>query len=440
MSSAPCPDEATASAAEPAPPRLRLPGRTTPTWDMELLVSAASVFALLQLPGWMDAAYFDARPRLDVYWDLFARIAWSYGKLGAMVLAGAFALHLCLRAYWIALVGMDSIFPEGVRWDALRLGPRRVRALQAWEEPMAVRIERVDNRASYVFALGLTLAMSMMFVLVLVALCYVLMAGVAWATGWRVLPDGAFWLLAAGAAPLMIAAAVDRRLGARIGEGSRAARAIDAVYAFYARLGFGRGSNPTLLLMQSHEGVGRMMAVTLGAVLVAALLAFGQMLVQRNAPGDAPGHWPAAGVGTADSVVSAHYRDQSPPASSLLPTIDSAFPEGDYLTLVVPFDPKRHPAAFAKACPQAWHAADSPPRRQALRTCAGRWLDLRLDGQPVPAHVRFHDDQRTGLASMLVVMPVGTLAAGGHELALASPPPAWRAREQAARYRIVFWR
>jgi len=33
------------------PDEPRLPGRTTPTWDMELLVPAASVFTLVQLPG-----------------------------------------------------------------------------------------------------------------------------------------------------------------------------------------------------------------------------------------------------------------------------------------------------------------------------------------------------------------------------------------------------
>ena len=39
------------------------------------------------------------------------------------VLAVTFALHLLLRAQWIALVGMDSVYPQGVRLDKLRMGP-----------------------------------------------------------------------------------------------------------------------------------------------------------------------------------------------------------------------------------------------------------------------------------------------------------------------------
>lgn len=38
----------------------RLSPDTTPTWEMELLVSGATIFGLLQLPTLIDHAYFKA--------------------------------------------------------------------------------------------------------------------------------------------------------------------------------------------------------------------------------------------------------------------------------------------------------------------------------------------------------------------------------------------
>jgi hypothetical protein len=31
----------------------KLPKHTTPTWEVELLISGVAVFAMMQLPGWM---------------------------------------------------------------------------------------------------------------------------------------------------------------------------------------------------------------------------------------------------------------------------------------------------------------------------------------------------------------------------------------------------
>jgi hypothetical protein len=425
-------------------PEPRLPGRTTPTWDMELLVSAASVFTLVQLPGWLDEFYFAARPRLDANWDVLARILYTYAKLGLLALAAAFALHLAMRAYWIALVGMDSIYPGGVLWDRLRTGPRRRALSQARAEPMPARIERIDNRASIVFALGITFAILMLVVLGVVALAYVVALALDAAFGWHwLLPDGFLVMLVAASLPYAIAFVVDRRLGDRLAPGGRVARAIDAVYAAYARVGYGAGGNPTLALLQSHVGERRISAITLAAMGVLMLVAVAQASMQQGAPavGDYA-RWPTAAPGLGDSLVAAHYRDQGAPEDPQLPSIDSAFPRGDYLTVVVPFDPRRHPAQVAQACPQAWNEPDSPARRVALRDCFARWLDLRVDGQPVPAPApRYYTDPRTGQEAIAAIVPIRGLAPGEHELRLALAPSTKRdAPAEPVAYRIAFWR
>ena len=425
------------------PSEPRLPGRTTPTWDMELLVSAASVFTLVQLPGWLDQAYFAARPRLDVAWDVLFRILYTYGKLGLVVLAAAFALHLAMRAYWIALVGMDSIYPQGVLWDRLRIGPRRRALLQAQAEPMPARIERIDNRASIVFALGITLALLMVLLLGLVLLAYALAVGLDAVFGWDwLLPEGFMLLFVVAAVPYALAYYADRSFGAKLAPGGRAARAIDAVFVLYARLGYGRDGNPTLPLLRSHVGERRMEAITLAAMLGCGLVIAAQVALLKGelAVGDYA-RWPAAAPGLDDSLVAAHYRDQGTPDDAHAPSIDSAFPRGDYLTVVVPFDPRRHPAQVARLCPRTWHGADTPARRTGLRACFSRWLGLRLDGRAVTVLPRYFADPRTGQQAIAAVVPIRDLAAGEHELRLAlAPHGSPRAPKEPSTYRIAFWR
>jgi hypothetical protein len=411
---------------------------------MELLVSAASVFTLVQLPGWLDGIYFAVQPRLDLAWNVLFRVLYTYGKLGLLALAAAFAVHVAMRAYWIALVGMDSIYPQGVLWDRLRLGPRRRALSQALAEPMPARIERIDNRASIVFALGITLALSMVVLLGLVLGAYAIAVALDWAFGWHwLLPQGFMLVFLAAALPYALAFWTDRLLGARLAPQGAIARAIDAVYRLYARLGYGRASNPTLPLLQSHLGERTTSAITVAAMLVLALFAALQSQLQEGAVaiGDYA-RWPAATPGLGDSLVAAHYRDQRATGDVLLPNIDSAFPRGDYLTVVVPFNPRRHPPQVLRACPQAWRAPDSPARRAQLRDCFAQWLQLRLDGHAVVAgSPRYYDDPRTGQQGLATIVPIRGLASGEHELRLALAPPTSKLAEaEAADYRIAFWR
>lgn len=101
----------------------QLPSDTTPTWEMELLVSGATTIGLLQLPGLLDKAYFSILNRSSEDVADLLQFLWLYSKISLITLIVTFVLHLCLRGYWVALVGMNSVYPGGVRWQNLRLGP-----------------------------------------------------------------------------------------------------------------------------------------------------------------------------------------------------------------------------------------------------------------------------------------------------------------------------
>ena len=135
-------------------------GRTAPTWEVELLISGVAVFAMLQLPGWLDDRMFALSPRLNDDWRIVVMLSYFYSKSAAVVLAVTFALHLLLRAQWIALVGMHSVYPQGVRWDRLlsKMPPYQARQARTEIPAMEQVVEAADNRATTVFGLGFALA------------------------------------------------------------------------------------------------------------------------------------------------------------------------------------------------------------------------------------------------------------------------------------------
>ena len=95
--------DAPAAAANAVPPR------TTPTWEMELLISGATIFGLLQLPELIDRAYLTTLNLSPPDYSGLINPLWMYAKFALITLVATFIAHLCLRGYWVALVGLDSV-------------------------------------------------------------------------------------------------------------------------------------------------------------------------------------------------------------------------------------------------------------------------------------------------------------------------------------------
>ena len=172
-------DTRTAPAHDPD----KLPKHTTPTWEVELLISGVAVFAMLQLPGWLDDRVFALLPRFDREVANMLETLYIYLKSAALILAITFVLHLTLRAHWIALVGMHSVFPDGVRWERLRMGPAQRTFQQQRLGTAAGTIERADNRATVVFAMGVMLGSVLVLIGIVVAVALGVTAGIQAVTG-----------------------------------------------------------------------------------------------------------------------------------------------------------------------------------------------------------------------------------------------------------------
>jgi hypothetical protein len=422
------------------PAREHVPAKTTPTWEMELLVSGATIFGLLQLPEVLDRGYFRAANMVPQdYFTLLVYPLWLYAKIAVVTLAMTFLAHLCLRGYWVALVGMNSVYPGGVRYDKLGLGPitRERLAAQPPAEHIAEAIESADNRATRVFGVGFSFAMLMLTPVLIgvVALLVALLVQAFVGEGHTPLTIGI--VVALLLLPWMLAMVLDRRFGARLSSSPTARRFIGGIAGFYGRLGFGPRNNPLVSLFASHVGRRRAGAVALAVIMPVALV------ISFTARGRLPfglfAALPAKDFFSVAASPSDFYLDRrgSPWAMVPLPHIPARVAEGPYLELFVPFVPRLHGEALPLACPDlAKHAADA----RARMDCIAGMVAIELDGVPVAVQLDAATDPDTGQVGALAMIPVGALAPGRHELSLNEPDRRALDGAPLRRYRIPFWK
>jgi hypothetical protein len=425
-------DDFPASAAVPATDAL--PPHTTPTWEVELLISGVAAFAMVQLPGWLDDAVFALRPRFDATWSGSLMILYIYAKMAAVILASTFVLHLLLRARWIALVGVLSVHPQGIRWERMRIGPvaREIEKARLGHIPDA--IERADNLATTVFAVGVSLAVVLLWVMVLAVgatAASVLFGSVG-------VPNPMLVALCILIVPYGLIQLIDRRVGARLPADSAAGRLLRGILRLYAHLGFGLQRNLGMAVLTSNLGRFRLTGLTLAVML----LALGSVMEGYDAmrhpdqvgsfalfPSDAP-----------EAIDSAHYDDMRNPARDApVPYLPSMLAKEPYLRVVVPYAPVRDEPAMRRACPTLEHLTGVVRATQAL-ACLGRLHALSLDGMPVATAYEVGNDPRTDRPALVAMLDIRALPAGRHVLTVAQPlDPEVRTPEPAVA-RIPFWR
>ncbi|MEZ5465119.1 MAG: hypothetical protein R3F22_07865 [Lysobacteraceae bacterium] len=413
---------------------LPLPRHTTPTWEVELLISGVAVFAMLQLPGWLNEHELNLRPRFDPYWRVIVVLALTYAKSVAVVLASTFVLHLLLRAQWIALVGMNSVYPDGVNWDELKMGPIQ-RALEQGNYPgMPALMERADNRASIVFAFGVQLA-TMLLVITTVATFAALPLWLLQHLGFELTISGMLWLImGVTILPFLLAAMLDRAYGARWPADNWKHRWVEALFRYGARLGFGVSRNTTTSLISSHAGNGKtgVIIMLLVSGVVTLLVIFS--VVSRSRYGAGAWDWlPDVRRDAGDSLFEQHYdslRDTR--HADHLPYIQSPVVLDPYLELRVPFSPARHNARIASQCGELPDNAASEAYRNGLLACLTGMHAVRLDGQPLAIRYLLGTDQKRSLPVLQAMIDIRALAPGEHELQVDFPPSSIESENEAS--------
>ncbi len=413
-----------------------LPRHTTPTWEVELLISGVAVFAMLQLPGLLDDVLLRLLPRFDSEWREPLKLMYVYLKSATVILAGTFSLHLLLRAQWIALVGMHSVYPDGVRWERLRMGPVQRSVEASIGRDAATVIDRADNRATTVFAVGVMMASMLLSISLLIAVLFGISIALLSAAGLHPGTSNVFAFCALlVAVPIGAITTIDRRYGARLSPDGLAARVMARLFRVYRGFGFGRGNN-ALGLLASHGGERRTM-LTMMAVFLPVTLGVMAGLKLLQSPGDIGNYevFPDPPAARGRTLEAAHYdalRDLV--HDPVVPYLDDVVATGPYLRLVVPFRPGEDDVALHRDCAGSKNAS----RPIAVLDCLSRIHAVVLDGQPLPGvHYDAGSDARADRPAMVAMIDIRALAAGRHELrvrrAVADP-------DNGDAYVIPFWR
>ncbi|AHG90570.1 hypothetical protein J421_3033 [Gemmatirosa kalamazoonensis] len=451
------------AAAPPAAPIVeqRIPTEVSAAWELELLIAGAVTFALFQLPGSIDALREQLMPKATGGWLMAVLLGYLYTKVIVYTLIAAFLLNLTLRAYWVGLVGLHSVFPRGVDWERMqsRAGPATIEEYRRRHSSIPSIIARVDNFASVIFSFAFLVVVTCLFSLVGSAL----FGGVAWAINQLVFGGRhgllVFELLAFGfAVPLVAIGVVDKKYGRRWAPDSVAGRRLRRAARVAMRVNGSSLLGPIMFTLYTNVRKGLLMATFYATFVGALLIAIVELFVRLGAfAGGAPRYVPDDEA--IRGVDADHYESMRGAASNPgAITIQSDVIQDPYVRLFIPYSTDRHDPALAASCPQAaplrpghLHFAIAPSGKQrdvvernatAVLACLSRMHTVTLDGAPQDVALRFYTQPATGRRGMIAYLPTATLASGPHTLAVMPAPRAPDSRNATPLrpIEIPFWK
>ena len=434
-------------------------GLLSRTWELELLISGALVFALMQVPG-----------HLDRYWD---RIIFDVGPAGftavllthiyvraiVVVLIVAFLLNLGARAYWVGLVGLDSVFPQGIRWERSKFGPMSREFYRTRVPDTRRMIDLLDNFCSitfsFAFVMVVVFVLGGMGALAGSTLLFVIARGLGVEEH---APRAVVIALLALALALSMVSVLDRWFGERL-EGTRTGavlrRLVHAVSILQVVPLYGTTFMTLVTNLRSRIALPLIYAIMFGVIL----FVFSDLVAEEvEITGERflPANMAAAGV-SYNHYESQRMADSRPRAA---PSIQSDMVREPYVRLRIPYLARRDTEAIERLCPDAIPLVSGAlvlnpdrepiPDDAAMRTvldCIASYRDIRLNGEPIDLPHEFFREPRHGVEGTVVYIPVADLPAGQH-LITVNQTPRWEdgaardapPREPHPPFRIPFWR
>lgn len=134
------------------------------SWNLELVVSGAAIYSTSFLPELTDTAiesYFENyQLSSSVVTQVFPLLAYSFAKSSAYLLIITFAVHFILRAFWIAIVGLRAVFPQGINYENI---PNTSKSLaETYKKKFGTLdgfIIRLDRFSSQIFSIAFVLVL-----------------------------------------------------------------------------------------------------------------------------------------------------------------------------------------------------------------------------------------------------------------------------------------
>ena len=438
----------------PSDPELAAAGvpDTSPTWELEMLISGAVLFALFQIPPVLSAFFARLEPHATSTMMSVLLIIQLYTKAIVYALIASFVVHLVGRAYWVGLVGLHSVYPKGVRWENFKSGPVTLEVYRARLVSLPAIISRTDNFCSVIFSFAFLVVLLFAFTVFITGIFGIVAYGVShFLLGGRY-AENIFFVLAALTAFIPASTSfVDRRFGAKLGPAPRRylRRAVELAYRSTVQ----GVMSPIFVPLLTNVGRKKMMAIFYFSLF--GVLVF--VIAERFARAD------QLSINSYDYFAASerfgvNYRfyENQREANDIYartPSIQADIIRDSYVKLFIPYLPRRHNPMIAKTCPALrplqgrglQFGADTPvPDSLAAPAlqCLGQIHSVTLDGASRPdLQFRFYEHPATGIKGIITYIPADSLSHGQHVLTVRQvPAPEATASAPVAAWVIPFWR
>jgi hypothetical protein len=383
------------------------------TDELELIISGLTIFALFSMPGWL----FDKIA--DIYTHLSTSLAIAV-NVGTAVLAGTsyglaacFVVHLMARAYWVGLIGLRSVFPDGINWGKTPgLGPLSRQYYRDTLPDLDTVIQNTDRLASSLFAVISMLTLSVLwFGTILVA---IVVASGAIGTRFGLtntgIGIGMVLLLAVFLGVPLLLYFLDAQLASRVVR-LRDSRIFAGLVRFLRRIAGltypQRLVLPVQLTLQSNtRPVVFFIALILSMIIIFAVGGTRAAAWRNFTLSGEFAYLDTAQV--QEGFRSTYYEDMPSPIDRLrgFPRVDSFNQSGSFVRLFLPYHPLRDNLVLDQLC----GSAERTPDRIA---CLRRLWTVSIDGRPVPM-AGFEPAERAdlGMRGLIGLVPLIGLEPG----------------------------
>lgn len=149
------------------------------SWQAELLISGALAAGLFQLPGFFHnwiTPYIINSSGLGFTYMSYASI-FIFGAIGSIIVFLGF--HLILRGIWISLLGLNSVYPDGVNVESKSgAGPAYWKKYKARYPDLSAYNEELDKKCSLIYSLAVSTCIAAFSLSALVILFFLLMKAI----------------------------------------------------------------------------------------------------------------------------------------------------------------------------------------------------------------------------------------------------------------------
>jgi hypothetical protein len=147
------------------------------SWEPELLVSGAAIYLTSNLPAWIDNFYnfytIDIQADADSVTSVLPLLSFSFLSIIAYLLIFAFVAHFVMRAFWVAVVGLLSVFPQDIQYEKLpSYTPYFKEKLREHLGSLSDYTTRLDKTCSSLLSLAFLMAMTLVGVSGIYVLCF----------------------------------------------------------------------------------------------------------------------------------------------------------------------------------------------------------------------------------------------------------------------------